>query len=476
MRIHINRNRQQQETFDSSKVTKILHDGQLLSNDSGTREGQENWREPGEMFPQLNQAARILLTDQPGVQVNRRVTQAPQKSRNSQGMMFRLLGCISLISLSIIGLVGCSTSSNKSSKDVAATNTTASPVPTDFTVMKNKAEELAKLSSPLKLNPTAKVKGKVAWVEKNGSDATMQFFDAYYKKISNSDVDRYGLTEKMVAYKPEEIDTLIQTICTKGKMVTRYEEGVIGYANNCKISLIDYKNNMIFAQKTFTNSTLGKSIPSFYGRGKEYIAPQPTTEINDYVKSFIPKQFEASAESLPKVEDSVEFAKAAGKFAQLLFPVKLDNNSKIKGKVVIVLDDLIVSGKSSFSSASLIGIETGGGISSPQPSSITLTKEGLGIVDNQMALKSSEIETLIQVSCKRGKMITKINGVSIFSNDCIVNVIDYKTLTTIAQKTFEGKKYRAESYAKPSMFEDKTNDADFSRDEIHEYIKSFPRG
>jgi hypothetical protein len=475
VRIHINRNRQQHEPFDSSKAIKTLHNGQLLSNNSSAKEGQENWRKSGEMFPQLNQAARILLTNQPDMQINRRFTPAPQKPGNSQEMMFRLLGYSSLILLSVIGLAGCSTSSNKSSKDIAATDQTPSPVPTDFTVMKKKAEELAKLSPPLKLNPTAKVKGKIAWVEKNNSDASMTFFDVYYKEIRTSYVEGYGLTERMVAHKPEEIDTLIQMICTKGKMVTRYEEGVIGYANNCKISLIDYKGNVIFAQKTFINSKLDKSIPSFYSSGKEYVAPPPTTEINDYVKSFVPKQFEASAESLPKVEDSVEFAKAAGKFAQLLFPVKLDNNSKIKGKVVIVLDDLIVSGKSSFSSASLIGIETGGGISSPQPSSITLTKEGLGIVDNQMALKSSEIETLIQVSCKRGKLITKINGVSIFSNDCIVNVIDYKTLTTVAQKTFEGKKYRAESYAKPSMFEDKTNNADFSRDEIHEYIKSFPR-
>ncbi len=475
MRIHSNKNRQH-ESFDSSTVIKMLRDGQLMPNDLGAQDGRESLQKLGGIFPRSNRAARILLTNQPGRQINRRFTPASQKPGNSQEMMFRLLGYGSLILLSVIGLVGCSTSSDKSSKDIAATNKTASPVPTDFTVMKNKAEELAKLSSPLKLNPTAKVKGKVAWVEKNSSDATMQFFDVYYKKISSLDVDRYGLTERMVAYKPEEIDTLIQTICTKGKIITRYEEGVIGYANNCKISLIDYKGNVIFAQKTFINSTLDKSIPSFYARGKQYIAPPPTTEINDYIKSFIPKKFEVSAESLPKIEDPVEFAKAANKFAQLLFPVKLDNNSKIKGKVVIVMDDLIVSGKSTILSASLTGIETNGKISSPQPNSITLTKEGLGIADNQIALKSSEIETLIQVSCKRGTLITKVKGVSVFSDDCIVNVIDYKTLATVAQKTFESKKYKAERYSNPNLYEDKTDEADFPRDEIHEYIKSFPRG
>jgi hypothetical protein len=403
-------------------------------------------------------------------------TSAPQKSGNSRGMMFRLLGCGSLILLSVISLVGCSGSSDKSSKDIAATNKTASPVPTDFTAMKNKAEELAKLSPPLKLNPTAKVKGKVAWVEKNGSITTMKFFDGYYKEINNLDVELYGLTEKMVAYKPEEIDTLIQTICTKGEIIGRYEGGIIGYANNCTVSLIDYKSNVIFAQKTITNSTPDKSVSSLYDTGKEYTMLPPTSEVGDYVKSFIPEKFEVSAESLPKIEDPMDFAKAADKFAKLLFPVKLDNNSKIKGKVAIVHDYSIVSGKSSILSASLIGIEKDGRISPPQPNSITVTKEGLGIADNQMALKSSEIETLIQVSCKRGTLITKVNGVSIFSDSCILNVIDYKALATVSQKTFEGKKYNAERYSNPNTYEDKTDTADFPRDEIHEYIKSFPRG
>jgi hypothetical protein len=253
-------------------------------------------------------------------------------------MMFRLLGCGSLILLSIIGLIGCSRSIDKSSKDIAATNKMASPVPTDFTAMKNKAEELAKLSPPLKFNPTAKVKGKVAWVDKNTSFTQMNFFDNYYKKISNLDVDVYGLTDTMVAQKPEEIDTLIQTICTKGKIIGRYEGGIIGYANNCKVSLIDYKGNAIFAQKIISNSTPDKSVSSLYDRGKEYTMPSPSDEIRDYVKSFIPEKFEVSAESLPKIEDPVEFAKAADKFAKLLFPVKLDNNSKIKGKVAIVYD------------------------------------------------------------------------------------------------------------------------------------------
>jgi hypothetical protein len=477
MRIHINKNGQQHESFKSSKVIKMLHDGQLLPNDLGAKDGQESWQKLGEMFLRSNQAARILLTNQPSIQANRRLTLTPQKLRNSQRMMFRLLGCGSLILLSVIGLVGCSRSSDKSSKDLAATNKTSSPVPTDFTAMKNKAEELAKLSPSLKFNPTAKVKGKVAWVEKGNSSATMNFFDTDYKKISDSDASYYGLTERMVAHRPEEIDTLIQTICIKGKMISRYEGGIIGYANNCKVSLIDYKGNVIFAQKTIINSKPEASVPSFYASEKEYTMSAPITEIREYVTSLIPEKFEVSADNLPKIEDPTEFGKAGNQFAKLLFPVKLDNNSKIKGKVVIAYNDLMLIDGSLSSSSSLVGIETHGGISSPKPNLTTLnkdilTKEGFGIADNQMALKSSEIETLIQVSCKRGTLITKVKGVSFFSYTCIVDVIDYKALVTVAQKTFEGKKYETERY----IHKDKTSQADFPRDEIHEYIKSFPRG
>jgi hypothetical protein len=466
VRIHINKNRQQPESFDPSKVIVALPDMRLLSNNLGTKDVQGRWRELSEMFPSLNQVTRILLTNQPRIQVNQ------QFMLGSQKMMFKLLGYGSLILLNIIGLVGCSTS-----KNAATSNKTASPVPTDFTVMKNKAEELAKLSPPLKLNPTAKVKGKVAWVEKARGSTTMNFFDTDYKKISDSDAIYYGLTERMVANRPEEIDTLIQTICTKGKIISRYEKGIIGYANSCKVSLIDYKANVVLAQKTIINSNPEASVPSAYASEKEYTMSQPITEIRKYVNSLTPEKFEVSAENLPKIEDSTEFGKAGNQFAKLLFPVKLDNNSKIKGKVLIAYSNLIPIDGDPSSSSSLIGIETHGGLSSPKLNLTTLnkdvlTKEGLGIADNQIALKSSEIETLIQVSCKRGTLITKVKGVSFFSHTCIVDVIDYKTLVTVAQKTFDGKKYETERY----IHKDKTSEADLPRDEIHEYIKSFSRG
>ncbi len=475
MKMFINKNGQQHGPFDEARVVEMLRNGQFSPNDFGIKDGQQSWQKLGEMFPPPKQSAIVPPINKPNVQVNQQFTPTPQKSGSSKGLMFGLLGCGGLILLSVIGLIGYFAFTGKTSNNPVAnvnsnSNTKISaPIPTDFTSMKDKAEDLVKLSPPLKLDSTAKIKGKVALVEKGKFDAQMDFFDVYYKEISESNVTSYGLTKEMLAFKPEEIDTLIQTICTKGKVIGRYEQGVTGYANNCKVSLIDYKNNVIFAQKTFINAKPDKTISSVYAGSKEFIVITPFSEIQDYIKSFVPEKVEATADNLPNIEDSVEFAKSAEKFAKLSFPVKLDSGAKIKGKVAII-------DKSSISTAYFTGLKSDGTISEPLPNSIGLTKEGFGIADNQLALKSTEIETLIQVNCKRGTLITKVKGVSVFSNVCEVNLVDYKAMTTIAQKTIEGKKVDNNRYSDPSMYDDKTDEVDFPREEIYEFIKQFPKG
>jgi hypothetical protein len=475
MKMFINKNGQQHGPFDEAKVLEMLRSGQFSPNDFGIKDGQQSWQKLGEMFPPPPQTAHIPPINKPNVQVNQQVTPIQQKSGSSKGLIFGLLGCGGLILLSVIGLIGYFAFTGKNSNNSTANSNSnsntklAAPIPTDFTSMKDKAEDFAKLSPAVKLDSKAKIKGKVAWVEKGKFDAKMDFFDVYYKEISESNVTSYGLTKEMVAFKPEEIDTLIQTICTKGKVIGQYEQGVTGYANNCKVSLIDYKNNVIFAQKTFINSKPDKTISSVYAGSKEFIVITPFVEIQNYVKSFVPEKVEVSADSLPNIENTVDFAKSAEKFAKLSFPVKLDGNAKIKGKVAII-------DKSSISTAYLTGITSEGKISEPLPSSIIMTKEGLGIADNQLALKTSEIETLIQVSCKRGSVITKVKGVSVFSNVCEVNVVDYKAMATVAQKNFEGKKVDNNRYSDPSMYDDKTDEVSFPREEIYEFIKQFPKG
>jgi hypothetical protein len=477
MKMFINKNGQQHGPFDEAKVLEMLRNGQLSPNDFGIKDGRQTWQKLGEVFPQPKQTANVPPIIKPNVQVNQQVTPAPQKSGSSKGLMFGLIGCGGLIVLSVVGLIGYFAFANKSSSDLTAnkssnSNTkTAAPIPTDFSSMKDKAAELAKLSPPLKLDPKAKIKGKVAIVVESAYGTKFEGFGSGYKELYDAEFTAYGLTKEMMAYKPDEIDVLIQKVCTKGKVIGHYEEGVTGYANNCKISLIDFKNKTVFAQKIISNSKPEASVSTVYKSSKEYISLEPVVDISKYIKSFVPEKVEiSSAAELPDIDQPVTLANSADKFARLSFPLKPDSNAKIKGKVTII-------DKSSISTAYVTGLDREmGKLSEPMPSSIILTKEGLGIADNQIALKTSEIDTLIQVNCKRGNLITKVKGISVFSNVCEVNIIDYKAIATIAQKTFEGKKVDNDRYSDSSMYDDKTDEVSFPREEIYEFIKQFPKG
>ena len=173
---------------------------------------------------------------------------------------------------------------------------------------------------------------------------------------------------------------------------------------------------------------------------------------------------------LPVIEDSKTFARSAGSFGKLSFPLKPDENAVIKGKITIIQAD-----DDGDSSAMMIGLDREGNVEPPLPDSIILTKESLGFTNEQIARKSTEIDTLIQVNCKKGSLITKVKGISVYSNSCTVSVVDYKSFATVAQKTFEGKRVDNNRYSDPSMYEDKQNTVEFPRKEIEEYIKAFPK-
>lgn len=473
MQIYINKNGQQHGPFDEAKVLEMLRNGQFSPNDFGIKYGQQNWQKLGEMFPQPKQPANIPPINKPNIQVNQQVTPTSTKSGSSKGIMFGLLGCGGLILLSVVGLLAFFAFSKKNSNDVVVNKNTNSntkispPVITDFTAMKDKADEFAKLSPPLKLDSKVKLKGKIAVVESSKDRASIYGFNTDFTKLE--EYPGYGLKPEMLAKTPDEVDSLIQIICSKGKVVGRYEGNIIGYGNDCKVSLIDYRNKVIFAQSSFANNKAEKSVSSVYDGG-DYIMPMPIEAIRKYTEQFVPDKIEITANdasTLPSLEDAALFGRSAGeKLGQLNFPVKLDENAKIKGKITLIQTE---------SSSSLIGIDLDGKLSPLLPNSIILTKESVGFADAQLATKTSEIDTLIQVNCKAGSMITKIKGIAVSSNICTVNIIDYKAFAIIAQKTFEGKKIDNNRYSDPSMYDDKKDTVEFPRAEIEDYIKQFPK-
>lgn len=192
--------------------------------------------------------------------------------------------------------IGCGMLGNlggQPDKIYTPTNTNASeeqPVKPDFKAIQSKAEDLAKFSPPVRLDPKAKIKGKVAFVEKSVYATTFKIKGFNYEGTDyyQLDLDDYDLTKEQLATKEDEIDTLVQIRCDKGKSIGTYNVSdgrmLAAYAVNCKVSVIDYKTPAVTAQKTFSSRKLPKEI-KVYGDEKE-IMYGPYTEIKDYIESL----------------------------------------------------------------------------------------------------------------------------------------------------------------------------------------------
>ena len=96
-----------------------------------------------------------------------------------------------------------------------------------------------------------------------------------------------------------------------------------------------------------------------------------------------------------------------------------------------------------------------------------------------MALKPDEIETLIHLNCHQGKAIgrfvSKSSGKTVpaFGMTCKVSIIDYKSLTTIAQKTFEDNVMEEETSSIDE--EDKKYVNNPPLDKIQKYLEDFSK-
>jgi hypothetical protein len=158
--------------------------------------------------------------------------------------------------------------------------------------LKDKSKELAKLKAPLKPENNPALKGKVAVVEQ--IDASSEYsiylrgFHSYDDNYDDSEIESYGLTKEQLARTLNEIDTLVQTTCAKGKMIGQYSSrfGTIpAYSKVCKVSVIDYRNSKTIAQKTFENRRMEKTV-SVSDYTNEYVLLYPYQEIRKYVSGL----------------------------------------------------------------------------------------------------------------------------------------------------------------------------------------------
>lgn len=192
-----------------------------------------------------------------------------------------------------------SPNSNRSnSVPVSNSNDNSYQIPSEseriYQVMEDKANELGRIATTVKLDPNAKIKGKVAVVAKKyefSSDYEIEGFNAFKTDFgSKYELERFNLSKERMAVKPDEIETLVNITCNQGKAIGRYVsptggKSVPAYSMICKVAIIDYPAKTVIAQKTLENRTLEKTV-SVADDDTKYVNLAPWEEITDYLRSF----------------------------------------------------------------------------------------------------------------------------------------------------------------------------------------------
>ena len=153
-----------------------------------------------------------------------------------------------------------------------------------------KAKEIAETSFPLKLNPKAKMKGKILMIERSQFHSVgIKGFDYKGDDFYQLDLDAFGLKKEDLAIKPEEIETAILKACDKGKQIGQYAmsdgKKIPAFALDCKVSIIDYRNSTIVAEKKIPSKGMYDDILTS-NTTKEWVAGEPSEAINAYIKNF----------------------------------------------------------------------------------------------------------------------------------------------------------------------------------------------
>lgn len=162
------------------------------------------------------------------------------------------------------------------------------------TIAREKAGELGKFSPPVKLDPKAAIKGKVAIVEQTYAHMSFGWRSHSANGSVSIDIADYGLSKDRVTNKPDEIDTLIQVVCRSGgkgggAYTTNTGKTVTVSGKECKVSIIDYKMPAIVAQKTIANEEQpGDTIMVREGESS-YDLGNPYEAVKRYIRDF-PKE------------------------------------------------------------------------------------------------------------------------------------------------------------------------------------------
>lgn len=144
------------------------------------------------------------------------------------------------------------------------------------TPLAGKAEELMKLPTTEKLDSNQKITGKVAVAETYPNLPVS--LEGFKPDGTIDQLSMFYFAPQRKAQTLDEIDTLVKVVCRQGKAIAG--SSPIKYANECDVSIIDYKTKTVFAKKSFENSR----IPA--GEYTSNVAPSPSEEIKQYLRGF----------------------------------------------------------------------------------------------------------------------------------------------------------------------------------------------
>lgn len=169
----------------------------------------------------------------------------------------------------------------------ASPSPTAPPLSQVILEFDDKREELGTFTAPTQLDPDAQVKGKVAIVEGEEGSYSLEGFNYY--DFDLPELAAYGLQKEDLALKVDEIDTLVQTNCSKGRRVSSYRTSSGGnipaYSLDCETLVFDYKAPAVIARTKFHSEKFADSL-KVSSSTSDITAIRPSEQVQKYIKAM----------------------------------------------------------------------------------------------------------------------------------------------------------------------------------------------
>lgn len=141
-----------------------------------------------------------------------------------------------------------------------------------------KAEELMNTQAGERLDPGARIQGKVALVERSPNGSLS--LEGFHADGTTDHLSAFFFSPQRKAQSVEEIETLVKVDCRQGDRIAGSSPTM--YASLCDVSLIDFKTKTLFAKKSFENKTTFDGVSA----SKQDVARSPAEEIKAYLREF----------------------------------------------------------------------------------------------------------------------------------------------------------------------------------------------